>query len=64
MNKPLGYSVKDAAALIGCGQTRTWQFIAEGTLPAKKIGGRTIVLARDIEMFLESAPAARPAKAA
>lgn len=64
MQNTLAVSVKEAASIIGLGQTKTWQHIASGALPARKVGGRTLVLVKDLHDFLEAAPPARSAKAA
>ena len=48
----LSYSIKQACSLTGVGQTKMYEAINEGLLPAKKYGRRTIILAKDLEQFL------------
>lgn len=52
----LAYRVKDAARLMGIGRSKVFELIKEGHLPARKIGGATLVLRADIIAFLEGAP--------
>jgi len=59
----LSYSIKEACSLTGVGQTKLYEAINKGLLPAKKYGRRTIILKNDLESFLsnlESFPARNP----
>lgn len=56
----LSFSIKEACSLTGVGQTKLYEAINQGLLPAKKYGRRTIILKNDLEEFLsnlESFPA-------
>jgi predicted DNA-binding transcriptional regulator AlpA len=55
----LAYRVPEAARMIGVSASTMWAIIARAEIPAKKIGGSTVVLRRDLESFVEAAPAAR-----
>ena len=52
----LALSVRQACDLLGFGRTTFYRAIREGRLPAKKWGGRTIVLRSDLEQFLNELP--------
>lgn len=48
------YSIKEVGTLIGVGRTTIYEMIKEGELRAVKSGRRTIVLARDLESWIEN----------
>lgn len=52
----LAYRVRDAAHLMGMGRSKVFELIKDGLLPARKVGGATIVLRADLIAFLERAP--------
>jgi excisionase family DNA binding protein len=58
MSEPLAYRIKDAARLLGMGKSKLFELIADGRLPARKIGGATVILRTDLISFLEHAPRA------
>ncbi|WP_082559200.1 helix-turn-helix domain-containing protein [Methylobacterium sp. Leaf94] len=61
VNDPaLAYRVPEAARMIGISASTMWAMIARAEIPAKKIGGSTVVLRRDLEALVEAAPSARP----
>jgi len=45
-------SVKQGAAKMGIGQTSLRRIIKQGELPVLKIGGKVLLVARDIEAYL------------
>lgn len=45
-------SIKQAAALMGIGQTSLRRMVRTGLLPVLKIGGKILLLDRDIESYL------------
>ena len=53
-----GLSIAEACAVAGIGRTKLYQAIADGTLLARKLGKRTIILRTDLRAFLSSLPAA------
>lgn len=53
------YSVPEAATIISFGRSKTWELIRSGELKARKHGGRTVVLASDLEAFLQNLETAR-----
>jgi excisionase family DNA binding protein len=53
-----GLSISQAAEVSGVGRTKIFEFIGAGTLPARKVGKRTIVLRQDLMAFLENLPRA------
>lgn len=58
MNK-YAFTVGEAVELSGLGRTSLYAAISSGELPARKRGRRTVVLARDLEHYLESLPKLR-----
>jgi excisionase family DNA binding protein len=42
--------------VIGIGRDKLYKLIREGKLPARKLGRKTLILATDLEAFLESLP--------
>ena len=53
------FSVAEAVERSGLGRTSLYAAIGSGELQARKRGRRTVVLARDLERYLESLPKAR-----
>lgn len=53
MKPQLSYTLDEACAAISCGKTKIYEFLDSGELPAKKLGRRTVILASDLENFLE-----------
>ena len=51
-----GLSIPEAVELSGIGRSKLYQFIAEGTLTARKVGAKTIILRHDLMKFLENLP--------
>ena len=50
------YSITDAVRVSGIGRTKLFAEIAAGRLPARKFGSRTLILATDLQAFLERLP--------
>jgi len=50
------YSVPEVMARVGVGRDKLYRLIREGKLPARKLGRKTLILATDLEAFLESLP--------
>ncbi|WP_375450605.1 helix-turn-helix domain-containing protein [uncultured Devosia sp.] len=53
---PVAYSVSDVLKLIGISRTKFYELVGTGEIKVRKIGNRTIILARDLSTFLESLP--------
>ena len=53
---PMAYSVNDACRLLGIGRTAFYRLAKDGTIKTRKLGVRTVVLAMDLEMMLDSLP--------
>ena len=58
MIDPLAYTIAGACAAGGFGRTTAYELVAEGKLDARKIGGRTIILAESLRAYLASLPRA------
>lgn len=54
----LGFSVQQAAKSAGVGRTTIYEELARGRLRAKKVGRRTLILASDLEAWLQCLPSA------
>jgi excisionase family DNA binding protein len=55
------YSVPETMCVLGLCRDSVYKLIREGRLPARKIGRRTVVLASDLQQFLEALPRLGPA---
>lgn len=53
---PVAYSVSDVLKLIGISRTKFYELVNGGEIKVRKIGNRTIILARDLNTWLESLP--------
>jgi hypothetical protein len=54
------YGVRDLSDLVpGLNRTRVYEEIGRGTLRARKVGRRTIILAEDLAEYIASLPVAR-----
>ncbi len=53
----LAYAVDEAAAATSIGKTNLYVAIAAGTLPARKFGRKTLILAEDLIAYLNALPA-------
>lgn len=54
--KKITYSIDEAAAQAGIGRVKLYAEIKAGRLKMKKCGSRSIILARDLEEWLNSLP--------
>lgn len=61
---PLAYRIESAAAALGVGRSKVFKMIKDGEIPARKIGGSTVILREDLEAYLASTPIAEATKAA
>jgi len=52
----IAFSIAESMALAGVGRDSIYRAIRAGRLPARKLGRRTIILAGDLQQFLESLP--------
>jgi excisionase family DNA binding protein len=56
MSQRAAYSVAEVLALTGLGRDKFYKLVHEGKIPARKAGRRTLVLATDLQHFLENLP--------
>ncbi len=61
---PLSHRIEDAARVIGVSRSTLFAIVAEGRLPARKIGRATVILHSDLQAFVEAAPLADATKRA
>lgn len=50
--EPLLVSMREAARLLGIGNTRTFQLVKEGDLAHVKIGNRTLIPLAELKSFI------------
>ena len=50
------YSVSEVTKTTGLGKTNIYQLIKDGSLHAKKVGRRTIVLEAELDRYLNALP--------
>ena len=50
------FSIAEVLAQTGLGRDKLYKLINSNQLPARKCGRRTIILAADLQRFLESLP--------
>lgn len=48
----LSYTIDEVCKLLSIGRTKLYQIIADGYLPAKKLGKRTLILHSDLVDFV------------
>jgi excisionase family DNA binding protein len=53
-----GYSPTEIAEILGCSRSKVYMMIQSGELRARRLGGRMIVLATDLERSLQKLPVA------
>ena len=58
----VAYSVEAASKATDTGKTTLYDAINEGELQAKKLGRRTLILAKDLDQWLENLPEFKSAK--
>jgi excisionase family DNA binding protein len=54
----LAYTVNEVAALVGVGRSSIYEAINNCSLKARKFGRRTMILAWDLEAWLDGLPVA------
>ena len=53
----IALSIKEAAEASSFGERTLWRKIKSGEIPARKDGGRTLILYKDLEAYIEALPA-------
>jgi excisionase family DNA binding protein len=53
---PLAYSVDETLVKLGIGRDFFYRLIRDKRLPARKLGKRTLILASDLDAFVEALP--------
>lgn len=51
-NEKLAYSIREAVAATSIGRTTLFDHISHGRLRAVKVGGRTLIPAKELERFI------------
>ncbi len=55
-SSPLAYGVTEACAVTGLSRPYLYRLMAAGSIPFRKCGARRLILAADLQRFLESLP--------
>ena len=55
---PLAYTILDAARVSGLSRSGLYRHFAAGDLTPRKAGGRSVILAADLNRFLAALPTA------
>lgn len=55
-------TVNQAAAEIGVGRSKLWQWITDGRLPSIKVDGMRRIRREDIDVFMDSLHSERPGR--
>jgi hypothetical protein len=63
MTEKVAFSVREFTQKFGIGLTRTYEEIASGRLLAKKVGCRTLILAKDADAWAANLPSRVPQRA-
>ena len=53
----LAYGIKEVGRVIDTGESTVYEYIKDGKIRAVKHGRRTLILAEDLERYLNSLPA-------
>ena len=53
---PIAYRPTDTARALGISEALVYELIANGDLPARKLGRATLILRADIDTYLSSLP--------
>lgn len=51
--EPLAYSITDACRVTSIGRTKLYEMLKNGTLEARRIGGRTLIPAASLRRLIE-----------
>jgi len=60
--QPISYSINNAIAVTGLSRAGIYKAMREGTLPFKKFGKRTMILAEDLHKYIHSEFNKQPAE--
>ena len=61
MSEPLlAVSIAEVTVLAGVGRTKLYEAIADGSLPIRKLGRRTLVIVSELQAWLEQLPSVPP----
>ena len=58
MTPRLLYTINEACAALGVKRTSLYQLMAEGLIDARKLGGKTMIVAESLGRFVEGLPKA------
>jgi hypothetical protein len=58
LNEALAFQIPDACKVSGLSRTALYEAFKRGAIIPRKNGSRTLVLARDLQRYLETLPAA------
>jgi excisionase family DNA binding protein len=59
---PMAFTVREACAISRVGRSKLYLAIHSGELRARKVGKSTLILRRDLEIWLETQPTYVPSR--
>jgi excisionase family DNA binding protein len=57
------YTIRESCELIAIGRTKFYELVANGEIPVRKVGKKTLVAAADLRRWAERLPALAVVKA-
>lgn len=60
MPEKIAFTINEAEHVSGLSRSHVYKLIAEGHLPRRKVGRRTLILREDLEAYLRSCPSVLP----
>ena len=58
MDQPLLYTISQCCRLAAIGRTKFYEMVANGEIPIRKVGTKTLVAAADLKRWADQLPAA------
>jgi excisionase family DNA binding protein len=58
--QPLAYTIQEATKVAKVGRSKLYLAVSDGSLRARKLGKKTLILPADLERWLEALPSYEP----
>ena len=53
---PYSFTIEEACRRSGIGRTKLFELLNNGSIPWRKLGRKTLILAEDLQRFLKNLP--------
>lgn len=53
---PYSFTIEEACRRSGIGRTKLFELLNNGSIPRRKLGRKTLILAEDLQRFLKNLP--------